>query len=795
MIRNYFLIAWRNLIKDRQFTVLNVIGLTAGLACTLLIGLWIADEHGMEHYNPNDARLYQVKTNFTNEQGIKTGDGTPGMLAAAMKAELPEVADASEVMPASWFNSGGVVSFGEKKLGASPQYVDSNYFHLFSCPYLLGDRGRLFADKQGVALSEPFARALFGSAENGIGKVIHYSAGEFTGDFEVRGVFQPNPDNAVEHFDLLFNYALCADRRSGLKQWSNDDPSTFVLLKPGVNIARFNSRIAAYVHNKSGQTWDPRIFLARFSDRYLYGRYENGVQNGGRITYVRLFTLIAAFILLIACINFMNLSTAKAVHRAKEVGIKKVVGAGRTSLIFQYLVETLLLTFFSLGAALALVAFVLPVFNDITGKQLTLHFAPSLALAVVGMTLLTGFVAGSYPAFYLSSFSPVTVLKGTLRTSLGELWARKGLVVFQFTLSVVFIAGVLVIYRQMAFIQSRDLGYQRDHLIHFRMPDPKDSDSLTRMATVEFVRGLKDIPGVVDAASYSHNLLGRHGSIGGVSWPGKNPNNEFDFANIEVGYNFLETVGIRLKAGRNFSQNANAEKEIIFNETALKAMGLKDPVGKTIEFWGTKREIVGIAQDFNFESLYTPVKPAFFRSYPTGGQVMVRLRAGSEMATIAALKNVYAKFSPGLPFEVTWLDQDFEKLYASELRIGVLSRLFAGLAVLISCLGLFGLAAFTAQKRKKEIGIRKVVGSSVGQVAYLLSKEFLVLVGVAIVIAFPLVWIGMNAWLSGFAYRIPMQADIFLLTGIAAMVITLITISFQSIRAATANPVDALRTE
>jgi ABC-type antimicrobial peptide transport system permease subunit len=352
---------------------------------------------------------------------------------------------------------------------------------------------------------------------------------------------------------------------------------------------------------------------------------------------------------------------------------------------------------------------------------------------------------------------------------------------------------VLVIYRQMAFIQSRDLGYRRDHLIHFKMPSPKDSAATT--ATVAFVRGLKSIPGVIDAAPYSHDLLGRHGGIGGVSWPGKNANTDFEFANIEVGYNFLETAGIRLKEGRNFSQNGNAEHEIIFNETAIRAMGLKDPVGKTIEFWGTKREIVGVARDFNFESLYSPVKPAFFRSYPTGGQVMVRLKGGSEAATIAALKKAYAQFNPGLPFEVTWLDQDFEKLYASELRVGVLSRFFAGLAILISCLGLFGLAAFTAQKRKKEIGIRKVVGASVGQVAYLLSREFLVLVGVSVLIAFPLVWLGMHRWLSEFAYHIPVQADVFLLTAVVALVITALTISFQSIRAATANPVEALRSE
>lgn len=793
MIKNYFLIAWRNLVKDRQFTLLNITGLTVGLACTLLIGLWIADELGMERYNPNDARLYQVMSNFKNEAGIKTGSATPGMLAAAMRTELPEVEDASEVLPASWILSGGIAGFGDKRLKARSQYADSNYFHLFSCPWLIGDRRQLFADKQGVALSEPFARALFGSAENSIGKVLQYDAGDFKGDFEVRGVFQANPSNAVEQFDLLFNYALCPDRRPGLREWSNDDPSTFVLLKPGTNLTRFNAAIADFVHKKSGKSWDPQIFVTKFSDRYLYNRYENGRLAGGRITYMRLFTLIAAFILLIACINFMNLSTAKAVHRAKEVGIKKVIGAGRLSLIGQYLTETLLLTFFALCLALVLVTFVLPAFNTITGKQLILHFEPSLAAAVGGMTLLTGLIAGSYPAFYLSSFKPVAVLKGSLRSSIGELWARKGLVVFQFTLSVLFIAGVLVVYRQMAFIQSRDLGYRRDHLIHFATPSPKDTAA--RHFTGAFVMGLKNIPGVVEAASYGHDLLGRHGSIGGVSWPGKNPNTEFDFANIEIGYNFLETAGIRLKEGRNFSQNENSAHEIIFNETAIKAMGLRDPVGKTIEFWGMKYLIVAVAQDFNFESLYSPVKPAFFRCYPLGGQVMVRLRAGKEASAIAALKKAYAQFSPDQPFEPTWLDQDFEKLYASELRVSALSRVFAGLAILISCLGLFGLAAFTAQKRRKEIGIRKVIGASVVQMAWLLSREFLALVAVAIAIAFPLAWLGAHRWLSGFAFHIPVRADIFFWTAVAALGISLLTISFQSIRAARANPVDALRTE
>jgi putative ABC transport system permease protein len=607
-------------------------------------------------------------------------------------------------------------------------------------------------------------------------------------------VFEPNPANATEQFDLLFNFEKAQEVRTGLKTWDQEsDPHTFVLVRPGTDIAGLNRKIVDFVRHKTGKATDNAIFLAKFSDRYLYNRYENGVAAGGRIVYVQLFTIIALFILIIACINFMNLSTAKAAYRAKEVGIKKVVGAGRGSLIMQYLGESLLLTMLSMGAAILIVWLMIPVFNEITGKQLVLRFEPKLILTVLGVSVLTGLVAGSYPAFYLSSFLPVAVLKGMVRTSSGELWLRKGLVVFQFTLSVVFIAGVLVVYKQVMYIQSRDLGYSREHVIDFEIPLEMDSAKIT--AAVSFVNELGHLAGVVNAASYGHTLMGDHGMINGVNWPGKKANMDVDFANIEVGYNFLETAGIKLKAGRNISQNSNSEHEVIMNETAIKAMGIKDPIGKTISFWNEKREIVGIAADFNFESLYQPVKPAFFRVYPIAPSVMVRLQPGNEESTIARIKAAYNRFNPGMAFEYKFLDEDYQRWYASEIRVGVLSRYFAGLAILISCLGLFGLAAFTSQKRKKEIGIRKVVGASVGRIAYLLNKEFLMLVLVAIGIAFPLVWIGMHKWLDGFAYRVSLGAGVFVITACAALAITLLTIGYQSLKAAWANPAESLRSE
>ncbi|HET6254499.1 MAG TPA: FtsX-like permease family protein [Puia sp.] len=796
MLKNYLKLAWRNLLKDRQFSLLNLLGLSVGLACALLIGLWIADEYRMEKYNPNDSRLYQVMRNDKGSNDIQTGMYTPGILAKSLRAEFPEIEDASTVLPASWFNDpntpSGVIAYGGKKILATPQLVDSNFFHLFNCPLLEGDRHRLFTDKQGVFLSASLAQKLFGTTHDLIGKVIHFDQYDFTGDYEIRGIFQPNPQNATEKPDLLFNFDLALERRPGLQKWYNSDPHTFVLLRPGANLATVNGKLAPYlVAKQGGKDTYPRLFLARFSDRYLYNHYENGVQSGGRIVYVRLFTIIAAFILIIACINFMNLSTARAADRAKEVGIRKVVGASRLTLILQYLGESVLLSVIALLVSLAICELLLPVFNNITGKQLTFHVSPAVALALAGITILTGLFAGSYPAFYLSAFRPVAVLKNSIKTSWAELLARKGLVVFQFTLSVLFIAGVLIIYRQMSYIQSRDLGYDREHVIDFNIPIKQDSAYIIHAAS--FISELNNIPGVVSAGSHAHNLTGDHGGIGGVTWEGKTPGLDIDFANIEIGQNFLQTIGIKLKAGRYFSQNM--QHEIIMNETAIKAMGLKNPIGTVVRFWDETREIVGVAADFNFESLYQPVKPAFFRCYPAANYVSVRIQPGAEQQTIAAIRNAYKRFNPGMDFEYNDLDKSYMRLYASEIRVGVLSRYFAGLAILISCLGLFGLAAFSARRRQKELGIRKVIGASVTQLVYLMSKEFLWLVALALAVAFPLAWLGMNSWLNEFAYRTRITADIFWLTGAAVIMITLITISYQSISAAMANPVKNLRSE
>lgn len=792
MIRNHFKIAWRNLVKDRQFTFLNLLGLSTGLACTLMIYLWVNDELHIDKYNEKDSQLFQVMANHSSEDGIKTIEHTPGLLADALKTEFPEVEFATTVVPAAWFSGKGIISIGETKLKAGGQFISNDYFNVFTCPFAEGDRESVLRDKNTVAISEALALKLFGKAHGVTGRSVRWEQAEFTGLYRVGGIFRNNPANATSQFDVLLNFEQFKARRPGMEKWGNSDPSTFLILKSGTDMDAFNRKLSGFLRTK-GKDIGTQLFAIRYSDKYLHGQFENGVQAGGRITYVRLFSVIAVFILVIACINFMNLSTAKAAGRIKEVGIKKVVGAMRSSLIAQHLTESVLLTSIALLFAIGLLALLMPQFNAITGKQLELRPDVPMILAILIITITTGLFAGSYPAFYLSGFSPASVLKGKLKNSAGELLVRRGLVVFQFAVSVIFIVSVIVVYRQIEFIQHKNLGYNRDHIIHFEIP--LDMDSVNLQAAESFFSELKNTPGVVSASSYFHNLTGDHGAISDFQWPGKAPGRNIEFSNLEVGYNFMETMGMTMKEGRFFSQNENARREIIFNEAAIQSMGLKDPVGKTVEFWGSKRQIVGVVKNFNFESLYESVKPCFFQTYPVMPNILVKVQGGTEEQTIARVQKVFQDHHKGLVFDYQFLDENYKALYASERRVGELSRYFAGLAILISCLGLFGLAAFTAQRRQKEIGIRKVVGASIGDVVMMLSLDFVKLLGIAMVITFPLIGWAMYEWLNNFAFRVSLDATVFIMAAGGITAITLATVGYQAMKAALLDPVKSLRSE
>jgi hypothetical protein len=643
---------------------------------------------------------------------------------------------------------------------------------------------------------------LFGGASSALGKTIAWKQGEFNGTYRVTGVFRKPPARTTAPFDLLLNYALFLDKRPYLQEWGNSDPNTFVLLREGADAARLGKKIHNFLQSKMKGA-DSGLFLQRYSDRYLFGQYENGAVAGGRIAYVKLFSVIAAFILVIACINFMNLSTARASRRTKEVGIKKAVGADRQSIIFQFLGESLLMAFSALLVALLLVGLLLPGFNGITGKALAFTFRPDVVLTILTITCFTGLLAGSYPALYLSGFRPVDVMKGKLSGPAGELWARRGLVVFQFALSVILIVSVLVVYRQIDYVQTKHLGYNRDNVLRFTMEtrDEDDPAYFEEGGTLEqnvetLLNEVKNVPGVVRAANTGHNLTGSHGGMQGLDWREGPDDEQMDFANLQVGYDFIELFDVQLVEGRAFSRDrANERLKVVFNEEAILRMGLKDPLGKTVRVWGQEKQIIGVAKNFHYESLYEEVKPCIFQLEPRVNTIMVKIAAGRERETIDRLTALYRKHSPGLPFEYAFVDQDYQALYAAEQRVSVLSRYFAGIAILISCLGLLGLAAFTAERRRKEIGIRKVLGATEAGIVYLLSNDFTRLVGVAIGLALPVSYLLASTWLEGFAYKITLQPWYFLLAGLLALGTALLTVSLQAFKAARINPVECLKDE
>jgi putative ABC transport system permease protein len=795
MLKSYLKIAWRNLRKDRQFTFLNLVGLSTGLACTLLIYLWVTDEWSVDRFHQKDARLFQLMVNGRNDGVIGTAPQTPALLAQTLAKEMPGIDYAVATVPTIGIKK-TTLSVGDNVTKAVGQYAGKDYFNMFSWHLLQGKEDQVLTDKSFIVLSKDLALKLFHTTGNVIGKTVVW---QHDRPYTVSGIFEGTPANSSVQFDYVMPYDVFLDDRPYEKDWNNSDPYTYLVLKDGVDPAQFNQKIAGFLKTKNPKTTGT-LLLQRFSSGYLHGKYENGVQAGGRIEYVRLFSLIAAFILVLACINFMNLSTAKAAGRMKEVGIKKVVGASRAALIGQYLGESLLMSFLSLVAAIGLVSLLLAPFNALTGKQLALHFDTNLILSLLTVGLITGLLAGSYPALYLSGFRPVAILKGKLKNSAGELWVRKGLVVFQFALSMAFIVSVLVVYRQIVFIQTSNQGFNKDNTISFDMEGkistPEEIKAYTS-GVQSLLREVKNIPGVVKASSIDHeSIIDDYGTMG-LSWEGKDPKNNMSFGNIGFNYGMIETLGMQMAAGRSFSRQLSSDSsEIIFNQAAIDQMGLKSPLGKIINVDGNNRKIVGIVKNFHVQSLHEAVMPFLIRLEPVYTFcIMARIQGGQEAKVIDQLRTLYQKFNPGYVFDYKFLDQDYQAQYVADQRVAVLSRWFAGLAVLISCLGLFGLAAFTAQKRQKEIGIRKIVGATVGNVLVLLSKDFLKLVGIAILVAFPLAWWAANEWLQSFAYRIDIGAGVFLIAGGSILFITLFTISFQAIKAAVANPVNSLRTE
>ncbi|MBL7698983.1 MAG: ABC transporter permease [Chitinophagaceae bacterium] len=793
MFRHNLLIAFRNLKRHKGSFLINLVGLSTGLACTFLIYLWVTDELNFDRFHKNDARLYQVMEKSTENGNVIVHESTQGPLAAAMKKDLPEVVAAVPVMSLDKYELKVPLKYEDKVVKTTGIFAGKEFFNVFSFELLSGNPDNVLQNKESFVVSENLANALFGSTEKAAGKNITWEIFGKKVNATVTGVVKNPPVNNSIKFDFAAtSEMLMDDLFKNFQKWENTGPDTYLLLKEGTDAAQFNTKIAKFIDKYDGSNIFT-LFVRPFSSGYLYARYENGVQSGGRIEYVRLFSLIAIFILVIACINFMNLSTAKASRRLKEVGIKKAIGSTRKTLILQFLSEAVFMALLSLIVAVAIVVAVLPVFNSITQKQLDINLNPRIISLALLTTLLTGLISGSYPAFYMSGFNVVSVFRGKLKKSVGELLARKGLVVFQFMVSLVMMVAVMIIAKQVKFVRTMNIGYDKSNVIHF------DKDGSLVTSGNSFLSELKKIPGVVNSSTVITNIIqpGNGSSTYGLDWPGKSPDALIDFAIRDVDYDFIETLGMKMVDGRSFSREFGADdKKLILNETAIKMMGLKNPVGTRVKLWGEDRTIIGVVKDFHISSLHEPISPFIFKFDPSRTSTfMVKLAAGEEKKTISAIEELYHKFNPGFVFQYKYLDEVYQAQHVSESRVAEISKYFAALAIIISCLGLLGLSAFNAEVRTKEIGIRKVLGATVSNIMLLLSKDFFVLIVISMFIAFPIAWWAMNEWLAAFAYKIQIGAGVFVVSGLAMIVLTLVTVSFQSARAALMNPVKSLRTE
>jgi len=817
MLINYCKIAWRNLMKNKAFSFINIFGLSAGLACCMLITVYLLNELSYDKDHPHVADLYQVGTVFINQHKESKYATTPAPMAAAMKKEFPEVQEFTRIQ-GLLFEDKTLIQYKDPKAPLVSFYetkgfiADSSFFRLFNYHFIEGSPSSALLDPSTVVLSEDIAHKLFG-ARPALNKVIRISSttnGDH--DFKITGVFRPL--NTPSHIDGRFFMSVGGGNMEGFIKQQSDDFATnnmfysYLLLKPGASAKKLEAKFPAFIDKYASVKlkevgFGRRQFLLPVRGIHLQGDMSLNVSPGGSLTYLYILGSIAAFTLLIACINFMNLATARSSKRSAEVGVRKVLGAEKRFLILQFLGESLMMSLIAFLFAWSICLLLLPLFGQMTGRTLSLDFPQNIPLfaGFLGLAVFTGLLAGIYPAFYLSSFKPVQVLKGKFSNSLAAVSLRKGLVVFQFMISVALIISTVVIRQQMTYLRSKDLGFERSGqiIIPLRSATAKDSyaslkNEFSRDRQVESVGASFFYPGIVNMGD---NLFHRPGE---TTQEGKLTKLNF------VDKDFLHSLNIQLAAGRLFSREfpADTSGRIILNETAIRALGFSTPqkaIGQKIisPFRGKEYDytIVGVVKDFHFEDLHQPITPyAFMLATGSGyNYILVHTRPGGTAQVLGSLEAGWHRLNPDEPFEYSFLDADFQKNYMAEERLSSMIHYFTIMAILISCLGLFGLASFSAEQRIKEIGIRKVLGASVSSLVLLLSKDFLKLVGIAVLIASPLSWWIMHKWLQDFAYRTPINWMVFGFSFAVTLFITLFTISFQAIRAALANPVKNLKTE
>lgn len=783
MLRNYINIALRSAFRQKGFAAINIAGLSIGLVCSFFILTWITDEVSYDRFHKDGNRIYQVWRHMITDSRIDTWPSHGQPVAETMKAEVPEVEEITWSMLSQQF----VLTNGENSFRQSGGYASPAFLKIFSFPLIKGDPDEALQDVSSIVITDRLARTLFGQdwqlRDDVIGKSITI---DHRKEFTITGVLNDIPTNSSLQFDVLLPTKDFTDRLGIADAWYYMCFHVHAKLHEGSSPEQVDAKIAdLFVKHDEGE--GTTLFLKPFEDVYLYSTYKDGQLVGGRIDYVRIFSVVAVFTLLLACINFMNLATARSSRRAREIGVRKVVGAPRRALIMQFIAESVGMTVVSLVLALAIFFVLLPAFNSLTGKQLALD---DLNLwGTVAITAIVGILSGSYPALYLSSFNPVVALKSSFKQRAGNVTFRKGLVVFQFAISVTIIVATIGVFLQLEHIRTSNLGMDRGGLI-FVQREGVLKDRLD-MITVELLKR----PGISGVTISGQDPLNVRNNTTSVGWLGKQPNSNPIFFIVNAGYDYVSTMDMKMAEGRDFSRSHYDSSNYLVNEVSAQLMG-GDVVGKKIKVYGDEGTIVGVVKNFSMNSLYSAVSPTVIRFAPkSSSRLYVRANAGETSEALASLKTVCEQFNPGYPFEYQFLDQVFEQTYRSEVVMGKLANIFAGISIVISCLGLLGLAAFTVEQRMKEVGIRKVLGASAAGIATLLSQDFVKLVLFGVLIALPLAGYFMSQWLQDFASRIDMPWWLFAVAGVSALLVAIATVSFQSVKAAMANPVETLKRE
>lgn len=789
MLKNYLKIAFRNLLRSKGFSIINISGLAIGMASALLILLWIQNEISIDRFHAKTERIYTLNNRDKFNGELWAWNTTPKILAPTVKKDYPEVEDAVRIN-----NTSFLFTVGDKHLNESGYFTDPGFLSMFTFPLLYGNAKTALNNVDNIVITRKFAKKLFGT-DDAIGKIVRVDSSD---NFTVTGVLKDLPNNTAFQFEYLMPWSFMKKIGWDDEYWGNNSVRSYVLLKPGVSEAIFDAKIKNVTIDHTKNTGDAsttQVFTQPLADKWLYSKSENGKYVGGRIEMVKLFGIIAAFILLIACINFMNLSTARSEKRAKEVGIRKVVGAKKGGLIGQFIGESILIALLAGILAIGLVEISLPFFNDLVDKQLYIDFSKAQYwLFAIGFILFTGFLAGSYPAFYLSSYKPVSVLKGSFKASHSPVTPRKILVVLQFTFAIALIISTIIVEHQIQYAQSRDSGYVKDKLVYTPLQGDVEKNYV-------LIRNELITSGAAVSVTKSMSPITQRYSDGwGWKWTGSTPADEkTDFIRMASDADFVKTMGVKLIAGRDIDvyKYPTDSTAMLLNEAAVKVMRLKDAIGTTVNADGSEWHVVGVVKDFVYESPYEKVSQlAVMGPKSWFSALHFKLNpAHSTAQDLQLAEQVFKKYNPDYPFDYKFVDESYAAKFKEEKRTGTLAALFAGLTIIISCLGLFGLAAYMAETRIKEIGVRKVLGASVMSITTLLSKDFLKLVVISLVIASPLAWWAMNKWLAGYTYRINIEWWVFVLAGLLSILIAVITVSYQSIKAAIANPVKSLRSE